>query len=56
MSLYVNVKKHISTSDKVAEIVNHLSKKQAIPRLELMALKALRIAYLMTAKPLAGGQ
>jgi hypothetical protein len=46
----------VNVSDKVTEIANCLPKMQAIIRLELMILKALRIAYLMTAKPLAGGQ
>jgi len=53
--LYLSVKKGVSVSDKVAEIVNHLPKRQAIPKLELMTLKALRITYLMTTNPTAGG-
>jgi len=54
-SLYVNAKRRVSISDKVVEIVNHLPKEQAIYKLELMTLKALRVAYLMTVKPPAGG-
>jgi hypothetical protein len=55
-NLYINAKRGVNVSDKVTEIANYLPKMQAIIRLELMILKALRIAYLMTAKPLAGGQ
>ena len=52
-SLYKNVKKNIKFSDEIVEVSNHLPKKQAIFRLELIILKALRMAYLMTMKPLA---
>jgi len=54
-SLYMNARKHAGALDKVAEIINCLPRWQAIIRLELMTLKALRIAYLMTTKPLTGG-
>jgi len=54
-SLYIHAKGHANVSDKVVEIINRLSKNQAIYKLELLTLKALRIAYLKTAKPLADG-
>jgi hypothetical protein len=52
----MHVKTGAKASDDVAEIVNRLPFRQAIIRLQLMILKALRIAYLMTVKPLASGQ
>ena len=54
-SLYLSVKKGVSVSDKVAEIVKHLPRRQAILRLELMALKALKAAYSTTTNPITGG-
>jgi len=53
-TLYMNAKRHVNTSDKVAEAVNCLPKKMALCKLQLMTVKALRIAYLMTVKPLVG--
>jgi len=53
-AIYLCVKKGISAPDEVTGIVNRLPKKQAILRLELLTLKALRKAYLMTVKPPAG--
>ena len=53
-TLYMNAKRHVSASDKVAEAVNCLPKKMALCKLQLMTVKALRIAYLMTVKPLVG--
>jgi len=53
-SLYKNVRKKVKFSNEIVEVSNRLPKKQAIVRLELLILKALRIAYLMTVKPLAG--
>ena len=54
-TLYMNAKRRLNVSDMVVDIVNRLPKEQAIYRLELITLKALRIAYLMAAKSLAGG-
>jgi len=54
VNLYINAKKDASISDKVIEVVNCLPKKRAISKLEVMILKMLRIAYLMTTNPLAG--
>jgi len=54
-SLYVNAKRRVNISNEVTEIVNHLPKKMALCKLQLMTVKALRIAYLMTVKPLADG-
>ena len=53
-TLYMNAKRHVSASDKVAEAVNCLPKKMALCKLQLMTVKALRIAYIMTVKPLVG--
>jgi len=53
--LYMNSRKRVGVSDKIIEVINNLPRWQAIIRLELMALKALRIAYLTTMKPLTGG-
>lgn len=47
VNLYINTKKNLNASDKVAEIANHLPRKKAIYRLELMTLKALRKAYVL---------
>jgi len=52
--LYTRAKRRTNISDKVAEIVDRLPKRMALCRLQLMTLKALRIAYLMTIKPPAG--
>jgi hypothetical protein len=41
--------------DVVAGTADRLPKRQAIYELELMTLKALRKAYLMTTKPLVDG-
>jgi hypothetical protein len=43
-------KKGVSFSDEVAEIINRLPKEKGIYKLQLMTLKALRIAYRMTTK------
>ena len=48
VSLYINVKRRLNVLDKAVEIANNLPKKKAIYRLELMTLKALRKAYLLT--------
>ena len=48
VNLYVNVKKHINNLDNTVEIVNCLPKEKATYRLELITLKALRKAYLLT--------
>ncbi|MCF3653803.1 MAG: hypothetical protein L2C94_006560 [Aigarchaeota archaeon] len=53
-NLYINTKRGVSVSNEVAEVVNLLPERQAIYRLQLIILKALWIAYLMTVKPLAG--
>jgi len=53
-SLYMGAKKGVNFSDEVTEIINRLPKKQAIYKLELMTLKALRIAHRMATKPPAG--
>jgi len=53
-NLYIRAKKSANFSDKVIDVVNRLPRKMALCRLQLMILKALRIAYLMTVKPLAG--
>jgi len=46
----------MSVSDKVVEIANSLPKEMALYRLQLIVVKALRIAYLMTVEPPAGEQ
>jgi len=53
-NLYARARRGVSVSDEVAEVINRLPLRQAIPRLELIILKTLRVAYLMTAKALAG--
>jgi hypothetical protein len=55
MSLYIHARKGRSVSNEVAEVVNHLPRRLALYKLQLMTLKALRIAYLTTIKPLTGG-
>ncbi len=55
MSLYIHARKSRSVSNEVAEVVNRLPRRLALYKLQLMTLKALRIAYLATVKPLAGG-
>jgi hypothetical protein len=55
MSLYIHAKRGESVSNEVAEIVNRLPRRLALYKLQLMTLKALRIAYLATVKPPAGG-
>jgi len=55
-SLYLcATRKDTNISDDIIEVVNNLPERQAIPRLELMTLKALRTAYLVTVKSPAGG-
>jgi len=48
VSLYMNTKRHVNVLDNVVEIVDRLPMEKAIYKLELMALKALRIAYILT--------
>jgi len=48
VNLYMNTKRHVNVLDNVVEIVNRLPMEKAIYKLELMALKALRIAYILT--------
>ena len=55
-NLYIRARKNMNVSDRVAEIANSLPKEMALYRLQLIVVKALRIAYLMTVKPLAGEQ
>jgi hypothetical protein len=47
-SLYLCAKRNASISNEVVETVNCLPRKHAMLKLQLMALKALRIAYLTT--------
>jgi hypothetical protein len=54
-ALYMCIKRGVSASNEVLEIINRLPKKKAILKLELLTLKALRITYLMTTKTLADG-
>jgi len=54
-NLYILARRGVGVSNEVAEVVNHLPKKLALYKLQLMTLKALRIAYLATVKPPAGG-
>jgi len=51
INLYMNTKRHVNVLDKVVEIVDRLPKEKAIYRLELMTLKALRKAHLLTTNP-----
>ena len=48
VNLYLNTKRHVNVLDKAVEIVNCLPKEKAIYKLELMTLKTLRKAYLLT--------
>jgi hypothetical protein len=50
-NLYINAKKNANISDTITEIVNRLPKEKAIYKIQLMILKSLRIAYLLTANP-----
>jgi hypothetical protein len=50
-NLYLNAKKNANISDTITEIVNRLPKEKAIYRIQLMILKSLRIAYLLTTNP-----
>jgi hypothetical protein len=47
-------KRSVTISDDVAGIIDHLPLRQAIPKLEVITLKALRAVYLTAMKPLAG--
>jgi len=54
-ALYLNIKvnkKYGNVLAEVIEMVNHLPSGIATAKLRLVALKTLRIAYLMTVKPL----
>jgi len=53
-ALRICAKRGTNVSNEVLGIVNRLPKRQAIIRLELLILKALRTAYLMAVRPLAG--
>jgi len=50
-NLYINAKKNINISDKVVEVANHLPKELAIYKIQLIILKSLRKAYLLTVNP-----
>jgi hypothetical protein len=50
-NLYLNAKKGANISDSIVEVVNRLPKEKAIYRIQLMILKSLRIAYLLTTNP-----
>jgi hypothetical protein len=50
-NLYLNVKKNASISNTITEIADRLPKEKAIYKIQLMILKSLRIAYLLTANP-----
>jgi len=52
--LYILARRGVGVSNEVAEVVNHLPRRLALYKLQLMTLKALRIAYLATVKPPAG--
>ena len=54
--LYISVRKGANFSNKVTEAVNCLPKEQAMPKLQLAALKVPRMMYLTAVKSLAGGQ
>ena len=54
VNLYTHAKRGVS--NEAAKVVNHLPLRQGVFKLELIILKILRIAYLMTAKPLADEQ
>jgi hypothetical protein len=47
-NLYINAKKNANISDTIIEIADRLPKERAIYRIQLMILKALRIAFLTT--------
>jgi len=50
-NLYINVKRRANVLNNIAEIVNSLPKEKAIYKIQLMILKALRRAYLLTINP-----
>jgi hypothetical protein len=50
-NLYLNAKKDANISDNIVEVINRLPKEKAIYKIQLMILKFLRIAYLLTANP-----
>jgi hypothetical protein len=50
-NLYINAKKNACILDIITEIANRLPKERAIYRIQLMILKSLRIAYLLTTNP-----
>jgi hypothetical protein len=50
-NLYLNAKKNANISDNIVEVINRLPKEKAIYKIQLMILKFLRIAYLLTANP-----
>jgi hypothetical protein len=51
VNLYVNAKKNVNISDTIIEIADRLPRERAIYRIQLMILKSLRIAYLLTTNP-----
>ena len=55
IALYIDARKNASVLNEIAEIDNRLPKNQAVYELELITLKAMRIAYLRTMKLLADG-
>jgi len=51
VNLYINAKGRVKVLNKVAEVINSLQEVKTIYRLELMILKSLRKAYLLTTNP-----
>jgi len=47
-NLYINARKYVSVSNKIAKIVDCSAKRLAIYELQLITLKTLRVAYLIT--------
>jgi hypothetical protein len=50
-NLYINAKRHAGFSDTATVIADRLPKEKAVYKIQLMILKSLRKAYLLTVNP-----
>jgi len=50
-NLYLNVKRHTNVLNTIVEVVDRLPRERALYKIQLMILKSLRKAYLLTANP-----
>jgi hypothetical protein len=50
-NLYLNAKRRVNVSETVIKIADSLPKEKAVYKIQLMVLKSLRVAYLLTTNP-----